>query len=209
MSPRSRDPKPKPGTPLPLLLTPASIADPLPLDAAFGRAAPLEVDVGCGKGRFLLARARAFPHVNFLGVDRMIARLHKIDRRATGEGIANVRLLRVEAAHAIHHLLPPASVRTFYIFFPDPWPKRRHHERRLIGDAVLADLARALEPGGRLHFATDHADYFAAAVKRLRATPEFREVEPFLPSDDERTDFELLFVKQGCTIGRSSFERRA
>lgn len=209
MSPRSRDPKPRPDEVLPLLLRPAGIVDPLPLDRAFARPAPIEVDVGCGKGRFLLARARAFPDVNFLGIDRMAERLRKIDRRAVREGIANVRLLHIEAAYAIRHLLAPASVQTFYIFFPDPWPKRRHRERRLMSEAVLADLARALVPAGRLHFATDHADYFAEAAKRLRASAWFAAIEPFVPNDEERTDFERLFTGQGLTIGRCSFEKRA
>jgi tRNA (guanine-N7-)-methyltransferase len=200
---------PQPGEALPLLIAPTAPLAPLPIAELFGRTAPLEVDVGCGKGRFLLARARAHPDTDFLGIDRMIVRLRKIHLQAARNALGNVRLLRLEAAYSIRYLLPPRSVSTFYVFFPDPWPKRRHHPRRLFGGAVVEDLARALAMGGRVHVATDHLDYFASVRALLRGAAALVEIEPFVPGADEQTDFERLFVAQGLPIGRCSFEKRA
>jgi tRNA (guanine-N7-)-methyltransferase len=189
------------------MIEPGSLVDALPLDAIFPTPRPLEVDIGCGKGRFLLARAEAHPNTNFLGIDRMVSRLRKIDRKLRRRGLENVRLLRLEAAYSVEYLLPPQSVTTFYIFFPDPWPKRRHHRRRLMGDAFLDVAASRLVPGGTLHFATDHLDYYDAGDRLLRDHAAFEEIETFVPSGDEQTDFERLFLGKGKPIGRCSFSR--
>ncbi len=191
----------------PYILMPPDGLDPLPLLEAFERVAPLEVDVGCGKGRFLAARARAFPGVNFLGVDRQLVRLRKTSRKLVREGLTNVRLLKIEAAYSARYLLPPASVSAFYILFPDPWPKRRHHVRRLFSEEFLDDAARALHPGGLLHAATDHMEYFRTIEAALARHPAFERTETFVTSEEEQTDFERIFIGQGLEIGRCSFRR--
>lgn len=177
----------------------------LSLDAAYPNAQPLEVDLGCGKGRFLLARAAAHPDRNFLGVDRLLVRMRKVDRRALRLGLANVRLLRIESAYALTYLFAPHSVSVFYVFFPDPWPKRRHHPRRLFSPAFLASVRRVLVPGGAIHVATDHADYAAHIRKCFAGDPAFSAIPPFVPDESERTDFECLFMAQGLPIHRSSY----
>lgn len=180
---------------------------PIPIASYFEHAEkPLEVDVGCGKGRFLLARARAHPDVNFLGIDRMLRRIRKLDRKIVRAGLFNVRLLRMEAYYALTYLLPPNSVNTFYIFFPDPWPKKRHQEHRLFNPRFMEALARTLKSGGRLHFATDHIPYYEAVRELFRADPHFREVAPFVPSEEEQTDFERWYIQHG-PVGRLSFEK--
>jgi len=191
-----------------LLLPHDRFLDVLDPAALFGHARPLEVDVGCGKGRFLRARAAAQPGVNFLGVDRMRGRLHKLDRKLVRAGLRNVRLVQLEAAYVVERMLPPGSVRTYYVFFPDPWPKRRHHRRRLFSPAFLDALNRTLEPDGCIHAATDHQEYFAAIRSVLDADPRFEETPPFRPAAEERTDFERLFEGQGKPIGRCSFRKR-
>lgn len=177
----------------------------LPFDTLFDPAKALEVDVGCGHGRFLLARAAAHPELQFLGIDRMLARIRKIDRKVIKAGLTNVRLLRLEAFYSLQFLLPPRRVRTFYIYFPDPWPKRRHHRRRLFSEAFLDVLWSRLEPGGTVQIATDHLDYFAEIRKRLSADVRFREVPHQSRSTAEFTDFELIFRGQGLPVGECAF----
>lgn len=189
-------------------LRPEDWLNPLPLAASFGHPErPVEVDVGCGKGRFLLAHAAANPDINFLGVDRMLRRIRKIDRKARRLGLSNIRLLRMEAYYATTFLVPADSVTTYYIFFPDPWPKKRHHEHRLFNPAYMDALHRTLRTGGRVHFATDHIPYFEQVRDLLKADARFVEVEPYVPSEVERTDFELWYIRQG-EIGRFSVEKR-
>ena len=190
-----------------LRIIPADWTVPLDLPSAFGRAPQrLEVDLGCGKGRFLLARAAAHPETSFLGLDRQTRRLAKVERKAQ---LANIRLLYAEAAYAVTHLLPRGSVATYYIFFPDPWPKRRHHRRRLFDAAFLDALNTTLMPGGCIHLATDHLDYFGSIRRLLAGDTRFTEREPFVTSAEERTNFELIFLQQNKPIGRCSFAKRA
>ena len=195
--------------PISLRIIPADWTAPLDLPAAFGRAPQrLEVDLGCGKGRFLLARAAAHPQTSFLGLDRQTRRLAKVERKAQRAQLANIRLLYAEAAYAVTHLLPSGSVNAYYIFFPDPWPKRRHHRRRLFDAAFLDALNTTLTPGGCIHLATDHLDYFESIRRLLAGDARFVEREPFVTSDEERTDFELIFLQQNKPIGRCSFAKK-
>lgn len=168
---------------------------------------PLEVDVGCGKGRFLLARAAAHPEINYLGIERQLVRVRRVDRQAALRGLTNIRLLRMEAYYAVTYLIPAGSVTTYYILFPDPWPKKRHHEHRLFNRMFLDSLHRTLVSGGRVHFATDHLPYFDEVVSIIRFDPRFAEIPAFEPNEEERTDFELLFLGR-TRIGRYSFEKK-
>jgi tRNA (guanine-N7-)-methyltransferase len=185
---------------------PSDWLNPLPLAQLFPRPAPIEVDLGCGKGRFLLERARTHPDVNFLGIDRMLRRIRKIDNKARRLGYDNIRLLRVEGYYAVAYLLPPNAIRAYYIFFPDPWPKKRHHGYRLFNQRFVDALHRTLTPGGFVHVATDHAEYFTSICEIFRADARFEEVPPFQPSRDERTDFELWYEDK-ATIGRLSVRK--
>ena len=154
----------------------------------------LEVDLGCGKGRFLLARAAKHPETNFLGIDRMLRRIRKVDNRARRLDLDQIRLLRVEAYYAVAHLLPPAAVDVCYVFFPDPWPKARHEGHRLFNAPFLAALHRALVPNGVVHVATDHAPYFEQLAAAFAGDARFAPIAPFVPAADEQTDFELYFA---------------
>ena len=198
--------------PLPTTSAPTGVIRPeridalLPIDALFDPTRPLELDCGCGKGRFLLAHATAHPDVQFLGLDRMLLRIRKLDSKIQRAGLTNVKLLRMEAFYSLQNLLPPHCLRTVYIFFPDPWPKRRHHRRRLFSPEFLDILWSRLKPGGTVQVATDHLDYFAEIRKALAVDRRFREVPHRIRGAHEQTDFELIFRGQGLPVGECAFE---
>jgi len=178
----------------------------LPIQSLYNARQPLEVDIGCGRGRFLLARACHCPHFNFLGIDLSLLRLRKIDRRAVAGNLDNIRLVHGEALRILT-ALPPESVSTFYVYFPDPWPKRRHHIRRLVAPPLVDSISKALTPRGKIHLCTDHLDYFMAISRVWRADSRYSEIEPYIPAPDEETDFCLLFKSQGLAPNRCSFQK--
>lgn len=185
-----------------------AIERPESLPQLFPKPAPLEVDIGCGRGRFLLARASREPGFNFLGIDRVLLRLRKLDKRAEAAGVKNIRLVLGDAAQLIREKLPRSSVQTFFAFFPDPWPKRKHHGRRLISKLFVSDLWSALTPMGCIHIATDHADYFAAIRTVFDGDTKFDPIPPFVPSEEEETDFGMIFRTKGQTLFRCSYRKR-
>ena len=166
---------------------------------------PLEIDIGSGKGRFLAARSGKFPEINFIGIERQLGRINSSGRRCERAGRENVRVLRMEGYYAINYLFPADYVANYYFFFPDPWPKDRHHDHRLFNPPFMDALYRTLEPGGCLHIATDHAPYYEEILAMLEADRRFAPIPHFEPDEDERTDFELIFAHK--MIGRCSFRK--
>ena len=166
---------------------------------------PLEVDIGSGKGRFLVARSGKFPSVNFLGIERQLGRINSSGRRCERVGRDNVRVFRMEGYYAINYLMPQQYVANYYFFFPDPWPKDRHHDNRLFNSAFMDALFRTLEDQGCLHIATDHLPYFDEIHELLVQDERFEEIDAFEPDNAERTDFELIFAHK--QIGRCSFRK--
>ncbi|MFU8780399.1 MAG: tRNA (guanosine(46)-N7)-methyltransferase TrmB [Kiritimatiellia bacterium] len=173
----------------------------------FGNQNPLEIDAGSGKGRFLLARAQSFPQINFLGIERQKNRVLKVARKAARAQLHNIRLVQADIAFLLAHLIPDNAIQTLYVFYPDPWPKRRHHNRRLIQPAFLDLAATKLAPGGKIHFATDDIDYAAFASKHFQQHAILKPCPPFQPSPDEKTDFELLFEQHGRYANRYSVQK--
>ncbi len=162
---------------------------------------PLELDVGCGDGTFLLTMAEHYPERDFLGIERLGGRVKKICRKAARAGLTNIRVLCLESGYALGWLLPRGGASRLHLLFPDPWPKIRHAGRRFIQPDNLAALHRVLAPGGELLFKTDHADYCATACEVMDQSPLFRRAEwlsaeTFYPL----TDFEELWLSQGCAI---------
>jgi tRNA (guanine-N7-)-methyltransferase len=176
----------------------------LDLLAIFGRAAPVDVDLGCGDGSFLCELAQRMPERNFLGVDKLAGRVAKSCRKATT--LENVRVLNVEIAYAVRYLLPEESVETFYLLFPDPWPKRRHHRRRLVTDEFLDSIHRALTNGGNFHIATDYPDYFEQIQRVARNHSSFA-IADLANVDLPSTKFERRFRALGAPIHRLSIRK--
>ena len=187
---------------------PSNWLGPLDWRDLFGVERPVEVDIGCGKGSFLLRSAQAHPEVNFLGVDRLLRRLRKIDRRIQRSGLWNARLIRVEAGYMARYLIPKTSVSAYHVYFPDPWPKRRHHERRLMSTIFLSDLHRTLLDGGVVNCATDHEEYFQWIQGEFRRTDGLVELRPEVLSEDVRTDFEKEFLAAGKQIFRCRWVKK-
>lgn len=182
---------------------------PLPLDDFFDPAKPLELEIGAGNGRFLAARAARRPDVQYLAVERMLGRVRRLDRKAGRLGLDNLRILRLEAFYTFYYLLPPHRLRTVYVFFPDPWPKRRHHSHRLFSPLFLDALWARLETGGEIQIATDHIPYFEEIRTRFAADPRFEPAPAMERDEDEQTDFERLFRRQGLPIGACAYRALA
>jgi len=158
---------------------------------------PLEVELGSGDGSFLVNYTTLHPERNFLGIERLLGRLRKLDRKGRRAALANLRLLRIESAYFVEYLLPPASVSAFHIYFPDPWPKRKHRKNRLI-NTHFAQIARlALAPGGMVYLRTDDEDYFAQMVTVFAANAGFRLIETPPELSAVPTDFEKTFEARG------------
>ena len=151
--------------------SPESLTNRLDLEKIFGRKAPLHVDLGCGDGLFLCALAQRLPDENFLGIERLLGRIRSAARKAAS--LDNVQLLQMESFYAVRYLLPAESVETFYLLFPDPWPKRRHHRRRIVTLDFLKSIHAALEHNGVIYIATDHLDYFRKIKKTAESIPGF------------------------------------
>ncbi len=155
-------------------------AEVVPLDtqAWFGRRAPLICEIGCGTGTSTLAMAQAEPDVDVLAVEvyrRGLAQLlSAIDRH----GVPNIRLIRGDGVDVFQHLLGPESLTGVRVFFPDPWPKSRHHKRRLLQPSTIAMITDRLRPGGVLHAATDHAGYAEQIAQAGDGQPGLRRVRP-------------------------------
>ena len=179
---------------------PKSPTSALEFDKVFSRPAPLEIDLGCGDGVFLAALAQENPAHNFLGIERLLGRVRSVCRKVARLDLKNARILRMESNYAVTHLLPPGSVTTFHLLFPDPWPKRRHHRRRAFTPEFVSSIHRALIAGGLFHVATDHADYFHQIERVIAATDIFvisREQYHFPP-----TSFEQKYVARGLSVHR-------
>jgi tRNA (guanine-N7-)-methyltransferase len=176
----------------------------LDLAQLFGRSAPLHVDLGCGDGSFLCHIAREFPAKDFLGIERLTKRVEKVRRKT--QMIDNLRVLGAETLFAVRYLLPESSVETFYLLFPDPWPKRRHQERRVFTHDFLDAIAMALEQNGILHIATDQLDYFHQIERLSRALSRFNIVD-FDDAVLPITKFERRFREQGVPIYRLTLRK--
>ncbi len=167
----------------------------------FGRSAPLHIEIGSGKGTFLVSEAKSKPDDNFLGIE-WAGRYYRYAVDRIGRwGLANVRIIRTDAAAFLAEHVPDESIDCFHIYFPDPWHKRRHHKRRLICPANMENFIRCLKTGGQIRIATDHADYFEQ-IKNVIAGESVRleQIDFTRPAgarerEQTGTNFERKYIK--------------
>ena len=190
----------------------AKACHPLDSQAVFGNDHPVEVEIGFGKGLFLLHAAIACPEVNFLGVE--ISRKYQLltATRLTRHGVTNVRLVKDDARTLLRDRVAGASVQAVHVYFPDPWWKQRHRRRRVFTAEFAAECARVLRPGGRLHLATDVEEYFAVITALLREQTGLRPLPPPPAHEpahdlDYLTHFERKFRKEGRTVFRAVYAK--
>lgn len=178
---------------------PDSAVDPV---SVWGREAPLVVEIGSGQGHAIVHAATSRPGTDFLAIEVFRAGLARTMLDADRAGAANLRLVEANAPEVLQHLLPEASVDELWVFFPDPWHKKKHTKRRLVADGFAALAARALKDGGMLRLATDWEDYALQMREVMGAASQF---EPAFEGEwAERFDGRVLtaFERKGARVGR-------
>jgi tRNA (guanine-N7-)-methyltransferase len=190
------------------------LSPPLDWTVLFGNARPVELDVGSGRGLFLVSASQARPDTNFAGIELDYKEARRAARRLWKRKQANARVIGGDALRALSRYVPPQSIAAVHVYFPDPWWKRRHKRRRVFTDVFVEHVRHVLVPGGLLHAWTDVEDYFEVmralldhhqAFEALAAPPE-RPAEHDL---DYQTSFERKKRKLGAAIHRGLWRKRA
>ena len=178
-------------------------------DRLFDNDSPVEVEIGCGKGRFLINSAMAYPGINYIGIERALRYFRIMKERVVRRELTNIRLLRDDAVYFVERFIPDEAVSAYHVYFPDPWPKKRHRKRRLFNARFLEEIVRTLAVGGTLDFATDYVEYYEETLAlletsdRLTALKEIPERVRELGGD--LTNFETKYTAEGRTIHRGAY----
>src|SRR5438445_12022848 len=174
-----------------------SIVQRIELTKVFQKTQPVEVELGSGDGSFLAEYAALHPEHNFIGVERLLGRIRKMDRKGLRLGLTNLLGVRIESSYFLEYLLPANSAMALHVYFPDPWPKRKHRRHRLINERFPSLARQALAPGGMVYLRTDDQDYFEQMVGVFAASPAFRLSETPPELSALTTDFETDFLSRG------------
>ncbi len=183
-----------------------SILERLDLARLFPKPQPLEVELGCGDASFIAEYARLHPERNFIGVERLLGRIRKLDKKGRRIGLANLCGVRIENAYFLEWLLPKNCARAIHVYFPDPWPKLKHRRHRLVNERFPVLAHAALTNGGVVFLRTDHSDYFEQMQTVFTASPLFRRVETPSELAAVVTDFERDFLAEGIQTCRAAYE---
>jgi tRNA (guanine-N7-)-methyltransferase len=171
------------------------------LDVAelFGNQHRVVLEIGSGKGRFLLSGAAEQPEVNFIGIEKSLHYHRVIRDRVVKRGLTNIRLINHDAFLVLRDMLPDASIDEIHIYFPDPWPRKREQKRRIIRAEALIEMRRVLVPEGKGIYVTDHRDYFESAAPVIE---QFFRSERRIPNADDppRTNYEAKYREEGREI---------
>ena len=179
----------------------------------FGNSRPVEIEIGCGRGMFIIKSALENPEINFLGIEKSARFFRMFKERVAKSGAENIRLIRAEAGYLIKKFVPAHSVKAVHVYFPDPWPKKRHRKRRLVNGSFLESVTRILLPDGRLFFATDFQDYFdeivtiAPSCHGLTREPDDESSPQDVHPDTAATAYERKYLIQGRVIYRAVYKK--
>ena len=177
----------------------------LDLVQAFGRRAPVVLEIGFGMGETTAAIAQAQPDVDFLGIEVHAPGVGALLREVDARALTNVRVVRHDAVEVVAHMVPPASLAGVHVYFPDPWPKKRHHKRRLLQPGFVRALAERLAPGGYLHAATDWEEYAQEILATFSAEPLLANTaDGFAPRPPWRP--QTKFEVRGAKLGHGSWD---
>lgn len=196
-----------PNTVRPLIYEFPSILERLNLAELFPKPQPLEVELGCGDASFLTEYARQNPTTNFLGVERLLGRVKKVERKGRRLGLSNLCGVRIESAYFLEFLLPQNCATALHIYFPDPWPKKKHRRFRLINERFTSLAHQALKAGGNVYLRTDDLDYFQQMTAVFAADQRFKPVETPRALASVLTDFERDFNAEGIPTNRAAYQR--
>jgi tRNA (guanine-N7-)-methyltransferase len=172
----------------------------------FPKEQPLEIELGSGDGSYLVEYAARHPERNFIGVERLLGRIRKLERKGRRAGLANLRGVRIESSYFLQYLLPPHSATALHIYFPDPWPKRKHRRHRLVNERFPGLAHQALAPGGSVFLRTDDQDYFTQMLEVFAASPLFQPVQTPGELVEILTDFEKDFHARGIKTLRAAYQ---
>lgn len=192
-----------------LYIPPDYFRELLPTEIFADATRPLEVELGCGDGTFLVGMAAEHPERDYLGVERMLGRVSKTSRKINRAELTNAQVMRLESGYTVGWLLPETSVTRLHLLCPDPWPKKKHAARRLVNqDEFLTGLARVLKPEGEFLLKTDDRVYYEDALASFASRAEFQALEWeddafFYPV----TDFESHWLASGRSIYRARWQR--
>lgn len=189
-----------------------SLGDEVDLRDLFGNDRPVELEIGCGKGGFLLRRAEDRPDRNFVGIEWANKIYKYAADRMLRRGLTNVRIMRTDAKHFVIHRLSSGCLAAMHIYHPDPWPKKRHLRRRLLQPDFMEAAVRALADGARLAIQTDHAEYFEqireVTTARAELEPiQFEDAEYGTVGESMETNFEIKYRREGRQFYRLAFRR--
>ena len=196
----------------PYFLTVNDLDGPLDWERLFGNEHRVEIDVGCGRGKFLVDAGLAHPERNYLGVEIDYREGRRGARRVKKRQMPNVRVLGGDVRIVFDRFVPPASVSAVHVYFPDPWWKRRHRRRRVFNDELAAQMATILQPGGMVHSWTDVEEYFGVISELMDNHPQFVSLAPPKPREPEhdldyRTSYERKRRQAGEEIFRGQWQR--
>jgi tRNA (guanine-N7-)-methyltransferase len=197
-----------------LVLDLAELAKPLDWDAVFGRRAPVEIEVGVGSGYFLSRYAAQHSQINLFGIEIIGTEVQRAADKCRRAGLTNVRLLRVDAPYFLEDYPAAGSVRAAHVYYSDPWPKTRHHKRRLWTPRFRAILERLLQPGGYVFLKTDVTDYFRVIDRVMKESTvlelvdERRLDEQDMPGDIT-TNFQRKAIEAGHPLHYQQWRKRS
>ncbi len=167
----------------------------------------MEVELGSGDASFLVGYALEHPERNFIGVERLLGRMRKLDRKGRRADLTNLRGVRIEISYFLEWLLPRGAASALHVYFPDPWPKKRHFKHRLINERFPKLAWAALGTGGVLYLRTDDSDYFTQMKRVLEGMPGFQPIETPPELAARLTDFEVEFQSRGIRTLRAAYRR--